>query len=137
MSQTNSAKPAAIDADERSAAAPTVRSSEGSRSSPEDGFPPATTSPAIHAVGLSKRFGDTIAVNSLSMTVQRGEKSWTGLGRFGQWHRKDKWTTVEGVDPSRITELVSELVSLGGQAEAVIPEHQTLEARFRELLEER
>src|SRR5579859_124277 len=31
------------------------------------------TSPAIHAVGLSKRFGDTVAVNSLSMTVERGE----------------------------------------------------------------
>ena len=33
--------------------------------------PPA--SPAIHVVGLTKRFGDTIAVNSLSMTVRRGE----------------------------------------------------------------
>src|SRR5579859_4058617 len=30
-------------------------------------------SPAIHAVALSKRFGDTIAVNSLSITVRRGE----------------------------------------------------------------
>ncbi|MGH9029014.1 MAG: hypothetical protein ACRDV4_05305, partial [Acidimicrobiales bacterium] len=34
---------------------------------------PATASPAIHAVGLSKRFGNTVAVRSLSMTVERGE----------------------------------------------------------------
>ena len=30
-------------------------------------------SPAIHAVGLTKRFGEKVAVNSLSMTVKRGE----------------------------------------------------------------
>ena len=32
-----------------------------------------TASPAIHAVALSKRFGDTVAVKSLSITVERGE----------------------------------------------------------------
>ena len=32
-----------------------------------------TASPAIRAVALSKRFGNTVAVKSLSMTVERGE----------------------------------------------------------------
>ena len=44
---------------------------------------------------------------------------------------------VEGIDPSRIADLVGELVALGGRVEAVIPEHQSLEARFLELLGER
>ena len=33
-----------------------------------------------------------------------------------------------------VAELVSELVALGGRVEAVIPEYQSLEARFLELL---
>ena len=339
MSRINSAKRNAIDADERSAADRPVPLTEASRSSTEDGAPQPTTSPAIHATGLSKRFGDKIAVNSLSMTVQRGEvfgflgpngagkttvvklllglvrptggealvlgaplgnrearrrigylpelfryqpllsarevlrlhcrllalpkagwdeatrsaletvdllergndrvgtfskgmqqrlglgvallgnpalvlldeptsaldpvgrhdvreiirglrergstvflnthlleeaehvcdrvavidkgraiatgslhellgrqsavrlkvgglgeSWWSSLGRFGQWHRQDEWTVVEGIDPTLIAELVGELVSRGGQVEAVVPEHQTLEARFLELL---
>src|SRR5262250_2584710 len=35
--------------------------------------PIADASPAIHAMGLSKHFGDTVAVESLSLTVRRGE----------------------------------------------------------------
>jgi ABC-2 type transport system ATP-binding protein len=66
-----------------------------------------------------------------------GESWWSGLSRFGQWHRQDEWTVVEAIDPSRIAELVNQLVALGGQVEAVIPEHQSLEARFLELLGER
>jgi ABC-2 type transport system ATP-binding protein len=63
-----------------------------------------------------------------------GENWWTGLGRFGQWHRQDEWTVVEGIDPARISDLVGQLVALGGRVQAVIPEHQSLEARFLELL---
>ena len=66
-----------------------------------------------------------------------GEDWWSGLRRFGRWHRRDEWTVVEGIDPSRIAELVSELVRLGGRVEAVVPEQQSLEARFLELLGER
>ena len=46
-------------------------------------------------------------------------------------------SSVEGIDPSRIADLVDEVVALGGRVEAVIPEHQSLEARFLELLGER
>ncbi len=66
-----------------------------------------------------------------------GETWWGGLGRFGEWHREDEWAVVDSIDPARIAELVSELVALGGRIEAVIPEHQSLEARFLELLGER
>ncbi len=63
-----------------------------------------------------------------------GESWWSGLGRFGRWHRQEEWLLVEGIDPSRIADLIDEVVALGGRVEAVIPEHQTLEARFLELL---
>jgi hypothetical protein len=36
-----------------------------------------------------------------------------------------------------VAELVGQVVALGGQVQAVIPEHQSLEARFLELLGER
>ena len=66
-----------------------------------------------------------------------GEGWWSDVNGFGHWHRDGEWTVVEGIDRSRIAELVGELVSRGGQIEAVIPEHQSLEARFLELLSER
>ena len=92
--------------------------------------------------------GRTIATGSLDELLGRhssvrlkvaglGENWWSGLSRFGDWHRQDEWAVVDGIDPSRIADLVSELVGLGGQVEAVIPEHQSLEARFLELLGER
>src|SRR5579872_1791403 len=40
---------------------------------PSTGSRPASGSPAIHAMGLSKRYGRTVAVQSLDMTVERGE----------------------------------------------------------------
>jgi ABC-2 type transport system ATP-binding protein len=66
-----------------------------------------------------------------------GENWWSGLSRFGQWQRQNDWAVVDGIDPSQIAELVSELVARGGRVEAVIPEHQSLEARFLELLRDR
>jgi ABC-2 type transport system ATP-binding protein len=65
-----------------------------------------------------------------------GERWWLGLGQFGRWRRQDEWVAVEGIEPSRIADLVEEVVALGGRVEAVIPEQQTLEARFLELLGE-
>jgi ABC-2 type transport system ATP-binding protein len=62
---------------------------------------------------------------------------WRALGRYGHWRREGEWTVVEGIDQARIPDLVQELVSRGGRVDAVIPEHQSLEARFLELLSER
>jgi ABC-2 type transport system ATP-binding protein len=63
-----------------------------------------------------------------------GEGWWDDLGRFGAWQRQDEWLLVDGIDPARIPDLVGALVVRGGQVQAVIPEHQSLEARFLELL---
>ncbi len=66
-----------------------------------------------------------------------GERWWSGLGRFGRWQRQEEWVSVEGIEPSRVADLVDEVVALGGRVEAVIPEQQSLEGRFLELLGER
>lgn len=63
-----------------------------------------------------------------------GEQASTTVGRFGRWHREEDWIVVQEIDPARIADLVSDLVARGGRVEAVIPEHQSLEARFLELL---
>jgi ABC-2 type transport system ATP-binding protein len=92
--------------------------------------------------------GRTVATGSLGELLGRhgrvrlkvraiGESGWSRLGRFGRWHRQGEWVVVEDLDPSRIADLVEELVAVGGRVEAVIPEHQSLEARFLELLGER
>lgn len=60
----------------------------------------------------------------------------SALARFGRWHREEDWIVVEQIDPARIADLVAELVAGGARVEAVIPEHQSLEARFLELLGE-
>jgi ABC-2 type transport system ATP-binding protein len=66
-----------------------------------------------------------------------GQNWWSSLERFGQWRRQGEWIVVEGIDPSQIADLIDEVVALRGRVEAVVPEHQTLEARFLELLGER
>jgi ABC-2 type transport system ATP-binding protein len=65
-----------------------------------------------------------------------GANWWSDLTRFGRWQSQNEWTVVDGINPSLIPDLVRELVALGGQVEAVVPEHQSLEARFLELLGE-
>jgi ABC-2 type transport system ATP-binding protein len=89
--------------------------------------------------------GTTIATGSLGELLGRhrsvrlkvgglGENWWRGLERFGRWQRQNEWAVVEGIDEARIPDLVNELVGRGARVEAVVPEHQTLEARFLELL---
>ncbi len=92
--------------------------------------------------------GTAIAIGSLDELLGRqstvrlsvgglGESWWSGLGRFGRWRRQEEWVVVDGIDPAQIADLVDEVVALGGRLGAVIPEHQSLEARFLELLGER
>jgi len=50
--------------------------------------------------------------------------------------RRGDWLVLEGVEPAEVPDLVARLVAAGGRVEAVVPEHQSLEARFLELLEE-
>jgi len=92
--------------------------------------------------------GTTVAIGSLNELLGRnssvrvkvaglGENWWSGLSRFGRWRGEDEWAVIDDIDPSQIADLVRDLVALGGQVQAVIPEHQSLEARFLELLGER
>jgi len=70
MSPINSAEQAPAGSESQPAAVPLAEAGE----SPSQEYTASeSTSPAIHAAGLSKRFGSTIAVDSLSMTVRRGE----------------------------------------------------------------
>jgi ABC-2 type transport system ATP-binding protein len=61
---------------------------------------------------------------------------WQPLARFGRWTRQGDWLLVEDMAAGRVPELVCAIVALGGQVEAVVPERQSLEERFLELLEE-
>jgi ABC-2 type transport system ATP-binding protein len=59
---------------------------------------------------------------------------WSRFACLGTWSAEGDWVTVEEIEQHQIPELVCEIVALGGRIEAVIPEHQSLEARFLELL---
>jgi ABC-2 type transport system ATP-binding protein len=61
---------------------------------------------------------------------------WQPLGGFGRWTAEGDWLLVDEMAPGRIPELVATIVLLGGQVEAVIPEHQSLEESFLEVLGE-
>ena len=58
------------------------------------------------------------------------------LAGFGRWTEEGDWLLVEDMAPGQVPELVAAIVSLGGQVEAVVPEQQSLEERFLELLGE-
>jgi ABC-2 type transport system ATP-binding protein len=62
---------------------------------------------------------------------------WHSLAAFGRWTADGDWLLVEDMADGRVPELVAAIVSLGGQVEAVIPERQSLEESFLELLGEK
>lgn len=61
---------------------------------------------------------------------------WQPVAGFGRWVTEGNELLVEGIAPGRVPDLVAVIVSLGGRVEAVVPQQQTLEARFLELLGE-
>ena len=61
---------------------------------------------------------------------------WRPLAGFGRWTQDGDWLLVEDMAAGRVPGLVAAIVSLGGQVEAVVPEQQSLEERFLELLGE-
>ena len=56
------------------------------------------------------------------------------IGPFGDVARVGDWLTVARIEPEQIPSLVDAVVKAGGRIGAVIPEHQSLEERFLELL---
>jgi ABC-2 type transport system ATP-binding protein len=61
---------------------------------------------------------------------------WQQLPGFGRWAVDGDWLLVEDVAAGQVPELVAAIVARGGRVEAVIPQRQSLEERFLELLEE-
>lgn len=72
--------------------------------------------------------------SSVRLKVSNFDDCSPKIGEFGEVTRDGEWLIVAGIKPSDIPVLVAAIVNLGGQIEAVIPEHQTLEQRFLELL---
>jgi ABC-2 type transport system ATP-binding protein len=58
------------------------------------------------------------------------------LAGFGRWTAEGDWLLVEDLTAGQVPDLVAAVVSLGGRVEAVIPQQQSLEERFLELLGE-
>jgi ABC-2 type transport system ATP-binding protein len=92
--------------------------------------------------------GETVATGTLSevigtharlrLKVTSSDACWRdALNGYGTWSAEGEWTTVEGIEPERVADVVAKIVASGGRVEAVIPEHQSLEDRFLELLEEK
>jgi ABC-2 type transport system ATP-binding protein len=61
---------------------------------------------------------------------------WQSLACFGRWTEEGDWLLVEDMTAGQVPELVAAIVSLGGRVEAVVPQQQSLEERFLELLGE-
>jgi ABC-2 type transport system ATP-binding protein len=61
---------------------------------------------------------------------------WQPLERFGRWSQDRDWLLVEGIAAGQVPDLVAAVVGLGGRVEAVVPQQQSLEDRFLELLGE-
>ena len=62
---------------------------------------------------------------------------WQPLANGARWKDDGDWLLAEELDPERIPDVVAGAVALGGRVEAVVPEQQSLEASFLELLGER
>ncbi len=87
----------------------------------------------VRAGTVASLIGDTHAVRV--RLQQYTPEAVAALAPFGSWTTSDEWTTVTGIEPARIPDLVSALVRAGARVEAVEPLHATLEDRFLELLQ--
>jgi ABC-2 type transport system ATP-binding protein len=63
-----------------------------------------------------------------------GDDTLRVIGQLGEVVRDGEWLSVAPIKPEQIPALVAALVNAGGRIGAVVPEHQSLEERFLELL---
>jgi ABC-2 type transport system ATP-binding protein len=91
--------------------------------------------------------GETIATGSLAelrggratvrLRVEGIEESWwRHLPGAGAATKEGEWVVVRDVPPRGVPDLVRHLVERGGCVHAVVPEQETLEERFLEILKE-
>ena len=74
--------------------------------------------------------GSTVRMRVSGLEDGRREQ----LGTFGRLQQEGEWLVVEGIEQSRVPELVAETVRLGGRVYAVESRQLTLEDRFLQLL---
>jgi hypothetical protein len=61
---------------------------------------------------------------------------WESLAAGGRWSTDGDWVRGADLPPGCVPDLVAAVVSRGGRVEAVVPEQESLEDRFLELLGE-
>jgi len=64
------------------------------------------------------------------------DRWWLAHAAFWLWSRDGPWTVLETASDDVVPDLVGAIVQRGGRVTAVVPEHQSLEERFLELLGE-
>jgi ABC-2 type transport system ATP-binding protein len=91
--------------------------------------------------------GETVAIGSLAELLGGHTTVRVHVeGLSGDWwrdlpggetaHADGAWVVVSDVQPGRVPDLVHRIVERGGLVHAVIPEHESLEERFLEILKE-
>src|SRR6266702_2530413 len=61
---------------------------------------------------------------------------WRAPPAPGRWSAEGEWLLVRDLAAGQVPDVVALIVARGGRVEAVMPQQQSLEARFLELLEE-
>jgi ABC-2 type transport system ATP-binding protein len=61
---------------------------------------------------------------------------WQSLSGYGRWKTEGEWLLVEDLAEGQVPDLVAVVVTRGGRVEAVVPQEQSLEDSFLELLGE-
>ncbi len=64
------------------------------------------------------------------------DRWWNAHSSLGRWSRDGDWVVLETGSTDVVPDLVAAVVHRGGQVAAVVPEHQSLEDRFLEILRE-
>jgi ABC-2 type transport system ATP-binding protein len=91
--------------------------------------------------------GRAVATGTLAQLRQRGPAVrlrvtglppgwWQAMDGFGRWSAEGDWLRAEDLADGQVPDLVAAIVVRGGRVEAVVPEQQSLESTFLELLEE-
>jgi ABC-2 type transport system ATP-binding protein len=62
------------------------------------------------------------------------ERWWSAHGSLGHWSSEGDWVRLDDAGHDAVPGIVAWIVGRGGRVEAVVPEHQSLEQRFLELL---
>jgi ABC-2 type transport system ATP-binding protein len=89
---------------------------------------------AVATGALSELLGRTASVRLKVSGLPDGW--WQRVPQIASVVREGEWLVASGAETPDVPEIVASIVAIGGRVEAVVPERQTLEERFLELLGE-